>query len=97
MECASGLLAHCFFHAFSGLLSVPIQIDRLDVMLGIQSDLAWCTSTTKPRRGWGHAQSLAVHCTLYIHIQLIVRARTLQCILTSCIYIYTYVYQVTCS
>lgn len=70
MECASGLLAHCFFHAFSGLLSVPIQIDRLDVMLGIQSDLAWCTSTTKPRRGWGHAQSLAVHCT-YIYNSLL--------------------------
>lgn len=86
MECASGLLAHCFSHAFSGLLSVPIQIGRLGVMLGIQSDLAWCTSTTKPRRGWGHAQSLAVH-TYTTHCY-IVRARALQCILTPFIYIY---------
>lgn len=31
-------------------------------------------------------------CTLYIHIQLIVRARTLQCILTSCLYIYIHMF-----
>ena len=66
------MLQGSWYTAFSGLLSVPIQIDRLDVMLGIQSDLAWCTSTTKPRRGWGHVQSLAVY--TYIYNSLLERA-----------------------